>query len=117
MCEKREQGNIIHKVNKISRVVCGLFIKFACVHKAVAFVKCLNIRTAAHDNGVQQMTVRFGAKADDRLSVQVLLSSAISVSRMPSGGVSRAADFLCPENSAVKNDTAGHLPCLVQRVK
>lgn len=38
-------------------------------------------------------------------------------SRMPSGGVSRAADFLCPENSAVKNDTAGHLPCLVQRVK
>ena len=108
MCEKREQGNIIHKVNKISRVVCGLFIKFACVHKAVAFVKCLNIRTAAHDNGVQQMTVS---------PVQVLLSSAISVSRMPSGGVSRAADFLCPENSAVKNDTARHLPCLVQRVK
>ena len=49
-------------------MVCGLFIKFACVHKAVAFVKCLNIRTAAHDNGVQQMTVRFAAKADDRLS-------------------------------------------------
>ena len=68
MCEKREQGNIFHKVNKISSVVCGLFIKFACVHKAVAFVKCLNIRTAAHDNGVQQMTVRFAAKADDRLS-------------------------------------------------
>jgi hypothetical protein len=37
MCEKRRQGNIFHKVNKISRVVCGLFIKFACVHKAVAF--------------------------------------------------------------------------------
>ena len=115
MCEKREQGNIFHKVNKISSVVCGLFIKFACVHKAVAFVKCLNIRTTAHDNGVQQMTVRFAAKAVS--PVQVLLSSAISVSRMPSGGVSRAADFLCPENSAVKNDTAGHLPCLVQRVK
>ena len=47
MCEKREQGNIFHKVNKISRVVCGLFIKFACVHKAVAFVKCLNIRITA----------------------------------------------------------------------
>ena len=71
-----------------------------------------------HDNGVQQMTVRFGAKADDRSPVQVLLSSAISVSRMPSGGVSRERQTFVPgEQCGKKNDTARHLPCLVQRVK
>ena len=52
MCEKWFQGKIIHKVNKISRLDCGLFIKFARVSVTVAFVKSFYILPAAHNDRI-----------------------------------------------------------------
>ena len=63
-----DKSKIIHKVNKMSRKHCELFIKFACVGKAVASVKGRNIRAVMHGYCVQQSAVRLAAKANDRLT-------------------------------------------------